>query len=79
MSTEVSMRPRGRAIAERDVLCIFGMGNLGRLLGLCLLQSGYRVVYGSRRQQPHSSRGRGAASSCPKYKQEAFNLFCFIL
>ncbi|XP_008321572.1 metalloreductase STEAP4-like [Cynoglossus semilaevis] len=38
--------------AETDMLCIFGTGDLGRSLGLRLLQSGYRVVYGSRR--PHS-------------------------
>uniref|UniRef100_A0A665TTA7 Metalloreductase STEAP4-like n=1 Tax=Echeneis naucrates TaxID=173247 RepID=A0A665TTA7_ECHNA len=35
-----------------QVLCIFGTGDLGRSLGQRLLQSGYRVVYGSRR--PHS-------------------------
>uniref|UniRef100_A0A3Q2QU17 STEAP family member 4 n=1 Tax=Fundulus heteroclitus TaxID=8078 RepID=A0A3Q2QU17_FUNHE len=34
-----------------ELLCIFGTGDLGHSLGLCLLQSGYRVVYGSRR--PH--------------------------
>uniref|UniRef100_A0A3P8UY74 STEAP family member 4 n=1 Tax=Cynoglossus semilaevis TaxID=244447 RepID=A0A3P8UY74_CYNSE len=37
---------------SEDMLCIFGTGDLGRSLGLRLLQSGYRVVYGSRR--PHS-------------------------
>uniref|UniRef100_A0A3B4GJ02 Metalloreductase STEAP4-like n=1 Tax=Pundamilia nyererei TaxID=303518 RepID=A0A3B4GJ02_9CICH len=37
---------------EPELMCIFGTGDLGRSLGLCLLQSGYRVVYGSRR--PHS-------------------------
>uniref|UniRef100_A0A3B3ZGI7 STEAP family member 4 n=1 Tax=Periophthalmus magnuspinnatus TaxID=409849 RepID=A0A3B3ZGI7_9GOBI len=30
-------------------LCIFGTGDLGRSLGQRLLQTGYRVVYGSRR------------------------------
>uniref|UniRef100_A0A3B4Z5U9 Metalloreductase STEAP4-like n=1 Tax=Stegastes partitus TaxID=144197 RepID=A0A3B4Z5U9_9TELE len=37
---------------EPELLCIFGTGDLGRSLGQRLLQSGYRVVYGSRR--PHS-------------------------
>lgn len=55
MSHAVSMRPLGKApgagaaAAGPDVLCIFGTGDLGRSLGLRLLQSGYRVVYGSRR------------------------------
>lgn len=49
----MSMRPQGAAaVAEPELLCIFGTGDLGRSLGLRLLQSGYRVVYGSRR--PHS-------------------------
>ncbi|CAL8247158.1 unnamed protein product [Lota lota] len=37
---------------ERELVCIFGTGDLGRSLGQRLLQTGYRVVYGSRR--PHS-------------------------
>ncbi|CAL8256059.1 unnamed protein product [Boreogadus saida] len=37
---------------DRELLCIFGTGDLGRSLGQRLLQTGYRVVYGSRR--PHS-------------------------
>ncbi|XP_037532903.1 metalloreductase STEAP4 [Nematolebias whitei] len=40
------------ANSERELLCIFGTGDLGRSLGQRLLQSGYRLVYGSRR--PHS-------------------------
>ncbi|KAK5862363.1 hypothetical protein PBY51_017769 [Eleginops maclovinus] len=40
------------AAPEQKLLCIFGTGDLGRSLGQRLLQSGYRVVYGSRR--PHS-------------------------
>ncbi|XP_074540101.1 metalloreductase STEAP4-like [Halichoeres trimaculatus] len=49
----MSMRPLGAAaVPEPELLCIFGTGDLGRSLGLRLLQSGYRVVYGSRR--PHS-------------------------
>ncbi|KAM4581029.1 metalloreductase STEAP4-like [Odontesthes bonariensis] len=37
------------AAPQPELLCIFGTGDLGRSLGLRLLQSGYRVVYGSRR------------------------------
>ncbi|KAG7255291.1 hypothetical protein CRUP_008164 [Coryphaenoides rupestris] len=37
---------------EQELLCIFGTGDMGRSLGQRLLQTGYRVVYGSRR--PHS-------------------------
>ncbi|XP_041649276.1 metalloreductase STEAP4-like [Cheilinus undulatus] len=49
----VSRSPLGAAaVPEQELLCIFGTGDLGRSLGLRLLQSGYRVVYGSRR--PHS-------------------------
>uniref|UniRef100_A0A8C6STS9 STEAP family member 4 n=1 Tax=Neogobius melanostomus TaxID=47308 RepID=A0A8C6STS9_9GOBI len=32
-----------------EPLCVFGTGDLGRSLGQRLLQSGYKVVYGSRR------------------------------
>ncbi|XP_068426077.1 metalloreductase STEAP4-like [Clinocottus analis] len=49
----VLLHPLGAAAApEQELLCIFGTGDLGRSLGQRLLQSGYRVVYGSRR--PHS-------------------------
>ncbi|KAF3691879.1 Metalloreductase STEAP4 [Channa argus] len=49
----VSLCPLGMAAApKQELLCIFGTGDLGRTLGQCLLQTGYRVVYGSRR--PHS-------------------------
>lgn len=49
----VSLHPLGTAAApEQELLCIFGTGDLGRSLGQRLLQSGYKVVYGSRR--PHS-------------------------
>lgn len=48
----VSLGPLGTVVTERELLCIFGTGDLGRSLGLRLLQAGYRVVYGSRR--PHS-------------------------
>lgn len=51
--TNVALHPPGAAAAPvPELLCIFGTGDLGRSLGLRLLQSGYRVVYGSRR--PHS-------------------------
>ncbi|XP_061572734.1 metalloreductase STEAP4-like isoform X2 [Cololabis saira] len=40
------------ASPKQEVLCIFGTGDFGRSLGQRLLQSGYKVVYGSRR--PHS-------------------------
>ncbi|KAM6995725.1 metalloreductase STEAP4-like isoform 2-T2 [Tautogolabrus adspersus] len=46
----MSMRALGEvAVPVHEQLCIFGTGDLGRSLGLRLLQSGYRVVYGSRR------------------------------
>lgn len=49
----VAMHPVGAAGSPQPkVMGIFGTGDLGRSLGLRLLQSGYRVVYGSRR--PHS-------------------------
>ncbi|XP_041648528.1 metalloreductase STEAP4 [Cheilinus undulatus] len=49
----VSLDPLGAAAApEQGLLCIFGTGDMGRSLGQRLLQSGYKVVYGSRR--PHS-------------------------
>lgn len=49
----VSLCPLGTAaVPEQELLCIFGTGDFGRSLGQRLLQSGYRVVYGSRR--PHS-------------------------
>nr|XP_046256205.1 metalloreductase STEAP4-like [Scatophagus argus]XP_046256206.1 metalloreductase STEAP4-like [Scatophagus argus] len=46
----VALCPLGTAAApEQKLLCIFGTGDFGRTLGQRLLQSGYRVVYGSRR------------------------------
>ncbi|GAA6227076.1 metalloreductase STEAP4 [Lates japonicus] len=52
-SESVSLCPLDTAAAPvPELLCIFGTGDLGRSLGQRLLQSGYRVVYGSRR--PHS-------------------------
>lgn len=52
-SESVSLCPLNPAAStEQEMLCIFGTGDLGRSLGQRLLQTGYRVVYGSRR--PHS-------------------------
>lgn len=49
----VSLSPLGAAAApQQELLCIFGTGDLGRSLGLRLIQAGYKVVYGSR--APHS-------------------------
>ncbi|XP_029958144.1 metalloreductase STEAP4-like [Salarias fasciatus] len=56
-SIEEKMEPDGvmlhslntAAVPEPELMCIFGTGDLGRSLGQRLLQSGYRVVYGSRR------------------------------
>lgn len=39
------------AAPQQEPLCIFGTGDFGRSLGQCLLQAGYKVVYGSRRPQ----------------------------
>uniref|UniRef100_A0A8C7HPL7 STEAP family member 4 n=1 Tax=Oncorhynchus kisutch TaxID=8019 RepID=A0A8C7HPL7_ONCKI len=38
---------------QSERVCVFGTGDMGRSLGLRLLQAGYGVVFGSRR--PHSS------------------------
>lgn len=50
-SESVPLHPLAAAAAgpEHELLCIFGTGDLGRSLGQRLLQSGYRIVYGSRR------------------------------
>lgn len=71
MKTEsLALRPAGAS--EPEVMGIFGTGDLGRSLGLRLLQSGYRVVYGSRR--PHSCgpvpQGAQVASSPPQRTEE---------
>ncbi|CAL8290913.1 unnamed protein product [Merluccius merluccius] len=51
--SDISLCPLGtKSAPERELVCIFGTGDLGRSLGQRLLQTGYRVVYGSRR--PHS-------------------------
>ncbi|XP_024241380.1 metalloreductase STEAP4 isoform X2 [Oncorhynchus tshawytscha] len=52
----VSLSPMMEAVPappESERVCVFGTGDLGRSLGLRLLQAGYGVVFGSRR--PHSS------------------------
>ena len=51
----VSLSPMMEAVPappESERVCVFGTGDLGRSLGLRLLQAGYGVVFGSRR--PHS-------------------------
>ncbi|KAM9310011.1 metalloreductase STEAP4-like [Pholidichthys leucotaenia] len=48
------------AAPEPELLCIFGTGDLGRSLGLRLLQSGYSVVYGSRRPNSCGPLPQGA-------------------
>uniref|UniRef100_A0A8C8CP22 STEAP family member 4 n=1 Tax=Oncorhynchus tshawytscha TaxID=74940 RepID=A0A8C8CP22_ONCTS len=52
----VSLSPMMEAVPappQSERVCVFGTGDLGRSLGLRLLQAGYGVVFGSRR--PHSS------------------------
>lgn len=54
MAVERGMKPESVALhllrdPQPEAMGIFGTGDLGRSLGLRLLQSGYRVVYGSRR------------------------------
>ncbi|XP_076592856.1 metalloreductase STEAP4-like [Chaetodon auriga] len=57
----VTLHPLGTASAPvPELLCIFGTGDLGRSLGLRLLQSGYRVVYGSRRPDSCGPLPQGA-------------------
>uniref|UniRef100_A0A674DHM6 STEAP family member 4 n=1 Tax=Salmo trutta TaxID=8032 RepID=A0A674DHM6_SALTR len=54
----VSLSPMREAVPappECERVCVFGMGDLGRSLGLRLLQAEYGVVFGSQQQQPHSS------------------------
>uniref|UniRef100_A0A3Q1EHH2 STEAP family member 4 n=1 Tax=Acanthochromis polyacanthus TaxID=80966 RepID=A0A3Q1EHH2_9TELE len=48
------------AALKSEPLCIFGTGDLGRSLGQCLLQSGYGVVYGSRRPDSCGPLPQGA-------------------
>lgn len=56
----VSLCPLGTAAApEQELLCIFGTGDFGRSLGQRLLQTGYRVVYGSRRPDSCGPLPRG--------------------
>lgn len=75
-SENVSLRPVGAAAAPfPEMLCIFGTGDLGRSLGLRLLQSGYRVVYGSRRPDscgpvPPGAQVRHRVRSLPEMLQK---------
>lgn len=48
----MSLHPLGGAAevtSEQEPLCVFGTGDMGRSLGQRLLQTGYKVAYGSRR------------------------------
>lgn len=57
----LSLDPLGAApTLEPNLMCIFGTGDLGRSLGLRLLQCGYSVVYGSRRPQNCGPLPQGA-------------------
>lgn len=70
----------GRATPEPELLCIYGTGDLGRSLGMRLLQSGYRVVYGSRQANSCGPVPPGVEVplSLTVLAEEAFNLlFCF--
>lgn len=77
----VSLRPIGAAAAPfPETLCIFGTGDLGRSLGLRLLQSGYGVVYGSRRPDscgpvPPGAQVRHRVRSLPEMLQEKKECF----
>ncbi|XP_030641284.1 metalloreductase STEAP4 [Chanos chanos] len=44
----ISMKAPASRKSEMGTVCIFGTGDFGRSLGMRLLQSGYRVVFGSR-------------------------------
>lgn len=80
----MSLRPMGAAAAPfPETLCIFGTGDLGRSLGLRLLQSGYRVVYGSRRPDscgpvPPGAEVRHRVRSLPEMllEGEKKRMFC---
>ncbi|XP_052000109.1 metalloreductase STEAP4 [Xyrauchen texanus] len=50
----------GKIQNKQDTVCIFGTGDFGRSLGLCLLQSGYNVVYGSRDPKNSSLLPKGS-------------------
>ncbi|XP_051922057.1 metalloreductase STEAP4-like isoform X2 [Hippocampus zosterae] len=48
----MSLHPLGggaEVTSEQEHLCVFGTGDMGRSLGQRLLQTGYKVAYGSRR------------------------------
>uniref|UniRef100_A0A3P8U9E2 STEAP family member 4 n=1 Tax=Amphiprion percula TaxID=161767 RepID=A0A3P8U9E2_AMPPE len=67
--------PGGRATAlEPELLCIFGTGDLGRSLGQRLLQSGYRVVYGSRRPNSCGPLPQGAQVMTHQEAAQSANL-----
>ncbi|KAF6086928.1 STEAP4 metalloreductase [Phyllostomus discolor] len=45
---------------ERETICIFGTGDMGRSLGLRMLQCGYSIVFGSRTPRMSSLLPKGA-------------------
>ncbi|XP_061530869.1 metalloreductase STEAP4-like isoform X1 [Phycodurus eques] len=67
----VSLHPLGGGAAvtsEREAVCVFGTGDMGRSLGQRLLQTGYKVVYGSRRPLgcgplPHGAQAMSYAAA----------------
>lgn len=62
------------AALEPELLCIFGTGDLGRSLGQRLLQSGYRVVYGSRRPNSCGPVPQGAQVMTHQEAAQSANL-----
>ena len=81
MSSEVqaglSLRPMGtEPPPDRELLCVFGTGDLGRSLGQRLLQTGYRVVYGSRRPAGCGPLPPGAqvGTGSPRYSSHLYEL-----
>lgn len=57
----VPLSPQGpSAPPECELVCIFGTGDLGRSLGQRLLQTGYKVVFGSRRPSSCNFLPQGA-------------------
>uniref|UniRef100_A0A3P8U9F3 STEAP family member 4 n=1 Tax=Amphiprion percula TaxID=161767 RepID=A0A3P8U9F3_AMPPE len=71
----MSLHPLDSSAAlEPELLCIFGTGDLGRSLGQRLLQSGYRVVYGSRRPNSCGPLPQGAQVMTHQEAAQSANL-----
>ncbi|KAL0984896.1 hypothetical protein UPYG_G00150100 [Umbra pygmaea] len=47
----VSLSLMREDVPETETICVFGTGDMGRSLGLRLMQAGYGVIFGSRRPQ----------------------------